>query len=291
MRCVAHVNRAHSSAGLPVYTSNRSDCRRARKPIVCRRRTAVGCYYYSRVGLINREGSCGGGGGLSAIARVCEHSLILVAADSHGRVADSQGAGGSFVDVATIAQVRKRTAAVSAHLPLHSRRGSAAGRCGECGARVSGCLVTLLGLVVTVGGVQVCAFSASKIAAHAVFPPEGFLVADPAPVVEPADVFMPQPAPPFALLSPMSPYSSLRAPGAVAVVNNPVATAPGLEANITIAALAVALVIAVTPVGFFHSSFPSPDGIGPWRNVERPRNSVHAWNAALRPGQHSMLSR
>jgi hypothetical protein len=116
-----------------------------------------------------------------------------------------------------------------------------------------GQLMVLLLTVPIVGlHAQPPGFSAIKIAAHALRPPEGFLVADPAPVVEPADVFMPHPALTCALVSKTSPYISLRAPGDVAVVNDPVAMPPGLpglEANITIAALAVALVIAVTADG------------------------------------------
>ena len=61
--------------------------------------------------------------------------------------------------------------------------------------------------------VQIIGFSAIKIAAHALFPPEGTLVADPAPVEEPAVVFMPHPAPAFPLVSKMLPYNSPRPGG------------------------------------------------------------------------------
>ncbi len=77
VRRVAHVNRAHGGAGLPVHTSDRRDCRSVRAAVIGRARTGVGRHHYRRICLIHRQRSCTGCRGLSPIARVRERWTIL----------------------------------------------------------------------------------------------------------------------------------------------------------------------------------------------------------------------
>ena len=58
---VAHVNRAHSGPSFAIHTSNRSDCRRVRNPVVDRRRTGVRRDHHRRVGLGDAIGDRRGG--------------------------------------------------------------------------------------------------------------------------------------------------------------------------------------------------------------------------------------